>query len=43
MKSLLVFIGIIVVFAIATYVWNTIQRLKGVPEADPEKYVRPEG
>ncbi len=43
MKSLLIFIGIIVVFAITVYVWNTIQRLRGVPEADPEKYVRPDG
>ena len=43
MKSLLVFIGIIVAFALATYIWNTIQRLRGVPEANPEKYVRPEG
>lgn len=43
MKSLLVFIGIIVAFALATYIWNTIQRLRGVPEAHPEKYVRPEG
>lgn len=43
MKSLLVFIGIIVAFALVTYIWNTIQRLRGTPEADPEKYVRPEG
>ena len=43
MKSLIVFIGIIVAFALVTYIWNTIQRLKGVPEADPEKYVRPDG
>lgn len=43
MKSLLVFIGIIVAFAITVYVWNVIQRLRGVPEVDPEKYVRPDG
>lgn len=43
MKSLLVFIGIIVLFAITVYVWNTIQRMRGVPEANPEKYVRPDG
>ena len=43
MKSLFVFIGIIVAFVIATYIWNTIQRLKGVTEIDSEKYVRPEG
>lgn len=43
MRSLIVFIGIIVLFALVTYIWNTIQRVKGVPEADPEKYVRPDG
>lgn len=43
MKSLLVFIGIIVAFVITGYVWNTIQRLRGVPEVDPNKYVRPDG
>lgn len=43
MKSLFIFIGIIVAFVITVYVWNTIQRLRGKPEADPEKYVRPDG
>ncbi len=43
MRSLIVFIGIIVLFALVTYIWNTIQRVKGVTEADPEKYVRPDG
>ena len=43
MKSLIVFIGIIVAFALVTYIWNIIQRKRGVPEADPEKYARPDG
>ena len=43
MKSLIVFIGIIVAFALVTYIWNIIQRKRGVPEVDPDKYVRPEG
>ena len=43
MKSLIIFIGIIVAFALLTYVWNKIQRVRGVPEADPDKYVRPDG
>ena len=43
MKSLLIFVGIIVAFVLTGYVWNTIQRLRGVPEPDPNRYVRPDG
>lgn len=30
-------------FSLSVYVWNIIQRRKGVPEVDAEKYVRPDG
>lgn len=43
MKSLFIFIAIIVFFSLSVYIWNIIQRRRGVPEADSEKYVRPDG
>lgn len=43
MTSLLILIGIILLFAFSLFVWNIIQRKRGVPEADSDKYVRPEG
>lgn len=43
MTSLYILIGIIALFTLSVYVWNTVQREKGVPEADSEKYVRPDG
>lgn len=43
MKSLFIFIGIILFFSLSVYIWNLIQRKKGVTEANPDKYVRPDG
>ena len=43
MKSLFIFIGIILFFSLAVYVWNIIQRRRGVAEVEPEKYARPDG
>lgn len=43
MNSLYIFIGIIIFFSLSVYIWNIIQRQRGIPEADSEKYVRPEG
>lgn len=43
MKSLIFLIGIIILFSLSVYFWNIIQRRKGVPEVDPEKYARPDG
>lgn len=43
MGSLFIFIGIIVFFSLSVYLWNIIQRRRGVPEANTEKYVRPDG
>ncbi len=42
MESLYIFIGIIVFFSLSVYIWNIIQRRKGISE-QPEKYVRPDG
>ena len=42
MASLYIFIGIIVFFSLSVYIWNIIQKQKGV-SAEPEKYVRPNG
>lgn len=41
--SLFIFIGIIIFFSLSVFIWNKIQRRKGVSESEPEKYVRPEG
>ena len=43
MTSLLVFIGIIIFFALSVYVWNSIQRRKGVTEDEPTVNARPDG
>lgn len=43
MNSLFIFIGVVLFFTISVYIWNTIQRRRGVSEANPDKYVRPEG
>lgn len=43
MKSLIFFIGLVALFSIAVYIWNIIQRRRGVSDVDSEKYVRPDG
>ena len=43
MTSLFILIGIVVFFSLSVYFWNTIQRRKGVSEAEPETYARPDG
>ena len=43
MKSLFILIGIIIIFSLTLFLWNIIQRKRGVPEANSEKYVRPDG
>ena len=44
-SSLLVFIGIIVFFSLSVYIWNKIQRSRGITEEEEEaeKQVRPDG
>ena len=43
MTSLFIFIGIIIIFALSVFIWNIVQRKRGVPEVNPEKYARPDG
>ena len=43
MKSLFILIGIVVFFSLSVYIWNIIQRRRGITDDKPEKYVRPEG
>ena len=43
MKSLFILIGIVVFFSLSVYIWNIIQRRRGITEDKPEKHVRPEG
>lgn len=44
MTSLFILIGIIILFFLSLYVWNTIQRRKGVSESEePEVNARPSG
>ncbi len=43
MTSLFIFIGIIVLFSLSVYIWNIIQRRKGVSEIEPEINARPDG
>lgn len=43
LTTLYIFIGIIVSFSLAVYVWNKIQRSKGISDAEPEINARPDG
>lgn len=43
MTSLLVFIGLIIFFALSVYIWNIIQRKKGVSDVKPTVSARPDG
>ena len=43
MTSLYILIGIIILFSLSVYIWNIIQRKKGVSEDEPEIYARPDG
>ncbi len=42
MTSLLILVGIVILFSLSVYIWNIAQRRKGVSE-EPEVYVRPDG
>ena len=42
MTSLFILIGIIVLFALSVYIWNTVQRRKGVTE-EAVQQARPDG
>lgn len=43
MQSLLILIGIIIFFSLSVYLWNIIQKRKGVSEVEPVKNARPDG